>query len=85
VSSGRCCLLFGLADFRVTFGKLQTDRLGHVGVEPDALLQKKWSWRKKEKIGREKERKWVVNTTGKIQKLFTFIKFFHLFQVCASV
>jgi hypothetical protein len=66
VSSGRCCLLFGLADLRVTFGKLQTDRLGHVGVEPDALLQKNWPWRKKEKRGRKKERKWVVNTTGKI-------------------
>jgi hypothetical protein len=50
-------LLFGLADLRVTFGKLQADGLGHVGVEPDALLQKNWPWRKKEKSGREKERK----------------------------
>jgi hypothetical protein len=50
-------LLFGLADLRVTFGKLQADRLGHVGVEPDALLQKNWPWRKKQKAGEGKKRK----------------------------
>lgn len=52
---GCCCLLFGLADLGVTFGKLQADGLGHVGVEPDALLQKNWPWRKKEKEGGEEE------------------------------
>lgn len=49
VRGGCCCLLFWLADLGVTFGKLQADGLGHVGVEPDALLQKNWPWRKKKK------------------------------------
>jgi hypothetical protein len=60
-----CYLLFGLADLRVTFGKLQADGLGHVGVEPDALLQKNWPWRKKKENtggGREREKS-VLNTT----------------------
>jgi hypothetical protein len=63
VRCGRCCLLFGLADLGVTFGKLEADGLGHVGVEPDALLQKNWPWRKKkEKKGRggEEEREKLV-------------------------
>jgi hypothetical protein len=61
-----CCgrLLFGLADLGVTFGKLEADGLGHVGVEPDALLQKNWPWRKKEKKGRKRNtEKLVLNKT----------------------
>jgi hypothetical protein len=49
-------LLFGLVNLRVTFGKLQSDRLGHVGVEPDALLQKSGRGKKKKKRGEGRER-----------------------------
>ena len=66
------CLLFRLANLGVTFGKLQTDRLGHVGVEPDALLQKNWPWKQKEKGRKREKNRYLIKTQeNEVQKYFT--------------